>query len=186
MPMGAVGMMRSAAFQKSISLSLDTQIARQEGTDKAAMKGHAAMPQDKDFDRMLKKESEVVEKYVSQAGAYEKPENKVEIEVIDLSPCHRNTLSADLIDQQQVREGKARYVHHAVPADGKRSDLDNHRVDMRVRDHERITGSRVRGQGSRKTQKIGAWARDMGQGTNKAETVTRHNSRNGFSVTRDP
>ena len=80
----------------------------------------------------------LVEQHVTQPPAEDHPEHRVENEVVELLARDGGEPCLDAPHPEPPRRREAREVHEAVPAHGKRSDLDRDRVDIWMDQHGRI------------------------------------------------
>ena len=99
------------------------------------MEGHAAVPQHEYLEGMGQVEGEVVKKHIAQTGAGEQPQDQIEIDIVDLRLGYALCGVLELMEHEKIGRAEAQDVHHAVPADGKRTYPEYFRGYMRIRYH---------------------------------------------------
>ena len=109
----------------------------EDRAEEAAVERHAAVPERDDLRRVLGEARQVVDEHVADAAADDDAERAPDDEVVDVRRLHRSPGRSPepRIGDQALgvppAEEDADDIGERVPADGKRADLDQHRIDCR-------------------------------------------------------
>ena len=103
------------------------------------MKGHSALPDRGNLERMRQVIGRLVEEHVAQAPAQDYPHGAVEQEVFEVAAVHAGERGVRATRQpqaaQQEKAQESHEVHQAIPAHGNRAQLQGDRVKLRMDEH---------------------------------------------------
>ena len=94
------------------------------------------MPQNKDFEGVLKVKYQVVEDYISKPCTYNQTQDQIEIKIIKLSPRNVKHLFLKLVNRKQIGGGKPKNLHKTIPAHSEWPYLEDYRINVRILEHK--------------------------------------------------
>src|SRR5438067_6009841 len=119
-----------------------------DDADEAAVERHPAMPEENDLAGMAEIIGSIVEDDIADAAAQHDAQDRPADEIVE----HGGRQRAQLLGRECARvapaEEDAEDIGERIPADGKRSDLDQHRIDHRKgngEEHGAVIGGHAAG-----------------------------------------
>ena len=128
--------MKSVTWKKVLPDFACPQRHRHKHAEHAAVKGHAAFPDGKYFQRMGKVVSRFVKQHLPQPAAEHHAEHAVEQQVVDVLRAHGVPgLGRSATPAQPDKGGEAGKVHQPVPAHRHRAEGNSNRIELGMNQH---------------------------------------------------
>ena len=99
------------------------------------MKGHAALPDPEDRERLAQGAARIIEEHVAETSSRDHPERDVEEHVVHVAPAPAAGRIGRAHSTQPPAEAEGHHVNEPVPVNRERSDLDRDGIEFRVLQH---------------------------------------------------
>ncbi len=134
-----------AEFQQIDLVAAAIEDQRGDDAERAAMEGHAALPQIEDVDRIGEIERWLVEQHIAEPSAEHRAERRPHQEIVDLQRGDPGVRLGRQPAQIAPSAGQAGDIGQGVPADDDRTETQRDRIDVgKLQSHQRYRSGRER------------------------------------------